>query len=127
MGLPNSGKTHLASRLAKILGYKHINADRVRKNADDWDFSLEGRLRQAKRMATLSVEGNCVVDFVCPTEETRTLFNADFIVWMDTISSSRYADTNNIFVPPTSYDVRVSTKDDCWVATVREQIRKHEA
>ena len=30
---------------------KDLNADEVRKEANDWDFSKEGRKRQSKRMA----------------------------------------------------------------------------
>ena len=51
MGLPGSGKTTLASKLVPILKAKWINNDEVRKAANDWDFSEEGRIRQAKRMA----------------------------------------------------------------------------
>ena len=45
MGLPGSGKTTLANELAPILNAKRLNADEVRKNANDWDFSEEGRKR----------------------------------------------------------------------------------
>jgi adenylylsulfate kinase len=51
MGLPGSGKTTLAEELAPMLNAKRLNADEVRKEANDWDFSEEGRKRQAKRMA----------------------------------------------------------------------------
>ena len=54
MGLPGSGKTTLASELAPLINAKRINADEVRKAANDWDFSEEGRTRQAKRMADLA-------------------------------------------------------------------------
>ena len=54
-GLPGSGKTYLAERLEKYLGDKvaWFNADAVRKDADDWDFTEEGRIRQNNRMKTL--------------------------------------------------------------------------
>ena len=48
-----SGKTYLAERLVEYLGDKVAcrNADKVREEANDWDFSIEeGRLRQNKRM-----------------------------------------------------------------------------
>ena len=69
MGLPGAGKTTLADELAPMLNAKRLNADEVRKAANDWDFSPEGRTRQAKRMADfatkLKEEGNFVIaDFI---------------------------------------------------------------
>ena len=65
MGLPGSGKTTLASELVPLLKAKWLNADEVRKEANDWDFSAEGRTRQAKRMWAKAKEfrdqGNHVV------------------------------------------------------------------
>ena len=45
MGLPGSGKTTLANELGPMLNAKRLNADEVRKKANDWDFSEEGRKR----------------------------------------------------------------------------------
>ena len=56
MGLPGSGKTTLANELAPMLEAKRLNADEVRKEANDWDFSQEGRKRQAKRMAEFALK-----------------------------------------------------------------------
>ena len=50
MGLPGSGKTYLSERLVPLLNAAWYNADVVRKMANDWDFSQDGRDRQAKRM-----------------------------------------------------------------------------
>ena len=115
MGLPGSGKTTLASKLVKLLNAKWINADKIRKEANDWDFSSEGRIRQAKRMAELAnqykLKGNIVIaDFICPTEESRKLFNADFLIWVDTRKKGRYQDTNQMFVKPENFDLRVTTQ-----------------
>ena len=90
MGLPGAGKTTLADELAPLLNAKRLNADEVRKAANDWDFSEEGRTRQAKRMADFALqlknEGNYVIaDFICPTPKARSLFPADYVVWVDTI------------------------------------------
>jgi len=116
MGLPGAGKTTLASKLVPLLKAKWLNADEVRKKANDWDFSDEGRLRQARRMLELSnkyiEDGNYVVaDFVCPTEHSRKIFNPDFVIWVDTIKEGRFEDTNQIFTTPRSYDLRVKTQD----------------
>jgi len=128
MGLPGSGKTTLASKLVPLINAKWLNADEVRKVANDWDFSEEGRIRQAKRMAEKSEkykqEGNHVVaDFICPTPAARELFNADYIVWVDTIKEGRFADTNAMFVKPEKYDYHVTTLDaENWASKIAKEI-----
>ena len=130
MGLPGSGKTTLANELVPMLNAKKINADEVRKNANDWDFSEEARKRQAKRMAgfakKLKEEGNHVVaDFICPTPEARSLFPADFIVWVDTIKEGRFEDTNKMFVKPEKFDCQVTTQDaKHWALKIAEKIKQ---
>ena len=112
MGLPGSGKSTLAKPFAELIGGVWVNADQIRERYDDWNFSPEGRLRQAQRMRHLAdgieLAGKiAVADFVCPTEELRNLFNADYTIWMDTIQQGRYADTNAIFETPTQVDYHV--------------------
>ena len=129
MGLPGSGKTTLADELAPLLNAKRLNADEVRKEANDWDFSEEGRKRQAKRMADFALrlkeEGNFVVaDFICPTPEARALFPADFIIWVDTIKEGRFDDTNKMFVNPDKFDYHVTTQDaKNWAQKIIKEIR----
>ena len=82
-GLPGSGKSTLAEPFAKLIGGIWINADAVRKQYDDWDFTTEGRMRQAMRMKFLAdgvvMSGKiAVADFVCPTEEARQAFAPDY-------------------------------------------------
>ena len=103
MGLPGSGKRTLANELASLLNAKRLNAEEVRKEANDWDFSEEGRKRQAKRMANFALklkeDGNYVVaDFICPTPEAISLFPADYIIWLDTIKEGIFDNTNKMFV-----------------------------
>ena len=130
MGLPGSGKTTLASELVPLLKAKWLNADEVRKEANDWDFSAEGRTRQAKRMWAKAKEfkeqGNHVVaDFVCPTPAARALFPADFIIWVDTIKEGRFDDTNKMFVKPDKYDFHVTTQDaKNWAPKIFEDLKK---
>ena len=112
-GLPGSGKTTLAEPFAKLINGVHINADAVRKNYNDWDFSVEGRIRQAQRMRHLAdgvvLSGKvAVADFVCPTEETRKEFGPDYTVWMDTITASEYKDTNVLFENPPNCNYHIS-------------------
>ena len=116
MGLPGSGKTTLANELAPLLNAKRLNADEVRKEANDWDFSEEGRKRQAKRMAdfALKLRKNnhyVVADFICPTPEARSLFPSDYVIWVDTIKEGRFDDTNKMFVKPNKYNFHVTTQD----------------
>ena len=128
MGLPGSGKTTLASELVPLLKAKWINADEVRKEANDWDFSAEGRTRQAKRMWTKAQEyknqGNHVVaDFICPTPAARALFPADFVIWVDTIKEGRFDDTNKMFVKPDKYNFHVTTQDaKNWAPKIFKEI-----
>ena len=128
MGLPGSGKTTLAEELAPMLNAKRLNADEVRKEANDWNFSEEGRRRQAKRMANFAIKlrniGDYVVaDFICPTPEARRLFPADFIIWVDTIKEGRFDDTNKMFVKPDKYDFHVTTQDaKNWAPKILKEI-----
>jgi adenylylsulfate kinase len=124
-GLPGSGKTTLAKPFADLLGAVHLNADAVRERYNDWDFSLEGRMRQAARMRHLAdgvvMAGKIVVaDFVCPTDAARKEFDPSFTVWMDTIKAGRFEDTNKIFEKPVCYDYHVSE----WFDDTHQQLVK---
>ena len=130
MGLPGAGKTTLANEIAPYLNAKRLNADEVRKAANDWDFSEEGRIRQAKRMAEaalkLKTEGHYVIaDFIAPTPEARSLFPADYIVWVDTIKKGRFEDTNQMFINPKNFDFHVTTQDaKKWAPKIIGEIKK---
>ena len=106
-GLPGSGKTTLATKLAQKLRSDHFNADFVREKFNNWDFSEVGRLRQAesmKNLARASKKTYAICDFVCPKEEYRNIVNPDIVIWMDTIKKGRFDDTNQMFQKPTKVD-----------------------
>ena len=129
MGLPGSGKTTLASKLVPLLKAKWINNDKVRKEANDWDFSEEGRKRQAKRMSEAALkikkEGdNVIADFICPTPAARELFPADYIIWVDTIKEGRFEDTNQMFIKPEKFNFHVTTQDaKLWASKISEDLK----
>ena len=129
MGLPGSGKTYLTERLVPLLNAAWYNADKLREMANDWDFSIKGRLRQSMRMRTFAdfekSHGRFVVcDFVCPTKETRENFEPDIVIWMDTIDEGRFEDTNKLFEAPSKIDFHIKKWNDHNHKDVAEEILK---
>lgn len=134
MGLPGSGKTTLAEILVRKLNAAWFNADAVRQDIySELGFSSEDRIKHATRMGKLCDwaklgGGYVIADFVCPTQETRQAFGADFTVWVDRIMEGRYEDTNKMFERPLNYDVRLTdgTADD-WANKVIDKLHETEA
>jgi adenylylsulfate kinase len=134
MGLPGAGKTTLAADVAAGLFFNKVlwlNADTVRQRFNDWDFTPEGRLRQAYRMRKLADDGLAkdrkfvVIDMVAPLKEMRDLIEPDILVWVDTIDKGRFEDTNQLFEPPEYYDLHVTTQDsDKWADILLEKINE---
>lgn len=131
MGLPGAGKTYLAQYVLDRLERANkkciwLNADRVRTEYNDWDFSIEGRIRQSKRMREMADRIECdyiICDFVCPLPEMRDNFEAHWTVWVDTIKEGRFEDTNKLFVPPDKYDFRITTQAaSYWCELVADSI-----
>lgn len=117
MGLPGAGKTTLARVLAQRLNAAHYNADEVRANINkDLGFSEADRLEQARRMGWLcDIVVKCgnyaIADFICPTATARKAFTAEgdaFVIWIDRIKEGRFEDTNRLFEPPATCDLRVT-------------------
>jgi len=125
IGLPGSGKTTLAKALMEHTDAIHLNADEVRADLNkDLGFTPEDRIEQARRMGALArllhAQGRVVlVDFICPTFETRKTFGKpDYLVWVDRIEEGRFADTNKMWEDPTDYSLRIG--NDC---TVEEEVQ----
>jgi len=73
----------------------------------------------------LKQEGNFVIaDFICPTPQARSLFPADYTVWVDTIKKGRFEDTNQMFIKPEKYDFHVTSQDaNNWAIKIFEDIK----
>ena len=98
--------------------------------AGDWDFSEEGRLRQSLRMKSIadfeSLHNRTVIcDFVCPTKETREIFDADITIWLDTIEEGRFEDTNALFEPPEKVDFHITEWNDHNHNDVAKKIKEN--
>ncbi len=114
IGMPGAGKTVLATALKERINAVHFNADEVRNGINkDLGFSAEDRTEQARRLGEMSrlvsKQGfPVIVDFVCPTKETRAAFGkADIIIWVDRIVESRFEDTNRMWEAPDTFDIRI--------------------
>ena len=119
MGLPGSGKTTIAKtivdRLLTNSTVLWLNADVLRRKYNDWDFTNDGRLRQAQRCYNFAEDSNCdyvVCDFVAPMPASRGIYAPDYTLWMNTVTQSRYADTNKLFLDPTKWDYKITQFDN---------------
>jgi len=119
IGLPGSGKTELAKALKERINAIHLNADEIRSSMNsDLGFSLKDRIEHSRRLGSLAKivakqgVAPVIVDFVCPTVDTRTAFGKpDILVFMDTIKESRFQDTNQMFERPKEYDICFQNHD----------------
>jgi adenylylsulfate kinase len=125
IGLPGSGKTTLAKALLEHTDAIHLNADEIRAELNkDLGFTLDDRVEHARRLGALArlldkQNKVVIVDFVCPTYETKKAFGKpDYLVWMNRIDEGRFADTNKMWQDPEDYQVRIG--DDC---TVEEEVQ----
>lgn len=131
-GLPGAGKTYFATRLKEALGDTavHINGDDIRSMHNDWDFSEEGRKRQAERMkqyADAEKENgvHVILDFICPKQEYRNIIGADLIIWADRIPVRDFPDTTAMFEPLLwwNYKIVYDTNIDYTLTEVIENIQ----
>ena len=114
IGLPGAGKTTLVRALNKRLKANWLNADKVRKKFNDWDFSKKGVLRQAKRMKSLAKKSKksfVIADFICPYEEGRKIFKPDYLIWMNTIKRGRLSTFNKTFQKPKKFYFKINNKN----------------
>lgn len=114
IGQAGAGKTTLAVELADRINAIHINADKVRADLNkDLGFELADRIENARRLGALArlldEQGQIVVvDFICPTQETRDAFGvSDFVVWVNRIKEGRFIDTNKMWQNPVDFDIEI--------------------
>lgn len=121
-GLSGTGKTVLAEKLYTELGYSRVNGDDVRTAYNDWDFSIEGRIRQAGRIADFANNlDDSIIDFIAPLTEMRETVDADFVIWMNTKQESEYSDTDKLFETP-DHEVNMIIQD--WDYDVQEIVSR---
>ena len=125
MGLSGSGKTTLAKVLLAALSgtvtAEWFNADEIRKQSNNWDFSPAGRMQQCRLMHKLADQSESdvvICDFIAPTVELRETFNADYTIWMNTALSSKFSDTDALFVSPDADYTITEHHEDHLVAIV---------
>lgn len=114
IGQAGSGKTSLAVELADRVNGIHINADKVRADLNkDLGFTIEDRIENARRLGALArlldEQGHIViVDFICPTQETRDAFGVpNYLIWVNRIKEGRFVDTNKMWEDPKYSDVEI--------------------
>jgi adenylylsulfate kinase len=133
MGLSGSGKSELAKELHSLfqkndMSSVRINGDEVREANNDWDFSPDGRVRQAQRMAKLAKKNEAqfvIADFIAPTKQIRDIFSPDMLIWLDTVKSSKYTNTDVVFQNPKNCHFKINKKDSKkWAKTIFDKINK---
>ena len=132
IGLSGAGKSELAKELHSLFQANkkssiRINGDEVREANNDWDFSPEGRIRQAERIAKLTEKSDAsytIVDFIAPKFIHRHTLDATIVIWMDTVKSSKYKDTDVLFEPPLEYNYRITKKNASkWAQIIYKDIK----
>ena len=121
MGLPGSGKKSLAKLLVPMFNAVWLDGEEVRKEVNDFDYSEMGRSIQTHRMKRLADEAmkdnrNVVANFECSTEDERKDFNADYIIYMDTIKEDKLEQ-------PSNFDFKVTHKEaTMWAFLIKQDI-----
>lgn len=126
-GLPGAGKSTFSKKLLTA-NMDYYNADEIRKKFNDWDFSEEGRKRQALKMLSMTMDSkinnrHSIADFVAPFDKNRQSY--DIKIWMNTINKSKYKDTNEIFEKPKTCNFEIKDYNyDNIIKEIHNEIKK---
>ena len=124
MGLSGAGKTTTAVKLQDHLAKSgltavHVNSDRVREATENWSFDDAGRISASKWMVKTADQildeskiDVVIYDTIACLQEQRDILEADITLFMDTVKSSKYADTDAEFERPSG----------CWIVTSFDQL-----
>lgn len=112
MGLAGAGKTSTAVKLQDHLAKSgftsvHINSDRVREATENWSFDYDGRITAAEWLVKTANQildeakiDVVIYDTIACLQEQRDILGADITVFLDTVKSSKYEDTDADFERP---------------------------
>lgn len=130
-GISGSGKTYLSNLLAPAIGAVHLNNDVIRKGPHHHiGWTENDRIEHARLIGLwadmLITQGHdVIIDMICPTPATRKALNPHYVIWMNTETTSQYADTDDMFQGPKHPDYIVTSKHaEVWTRTLKDKLGK---
>jgi len=84
-GVEGSGKTRLAKPLANLLGAEYVTKD---SHTTELRGYIDGILSTGNKLV--------VIDKRCSNEQARQYIDADFVIWMDTLTDKSMKRPNKV-------------------------------
>lgn len=110
-GRSGHGKSALALALREKLRCNYVNGDQLRASpiSSDLSFSHEDRIMQARRIAAignlvLAHDPVVILDFICPTHQTRTAFTSELNHSAYLIYLNKGAERTKVYREPFRFD-----------------------
>ena len=104
-GFSGAGKSTLTKLLLeKYPDWDWVNGDLVRKTLKNYDFTENGRLKQADSLARYchkSKKSLVICDAICPLKLCREKIGADAIIFINERTRCKFEDTLKMFEEPT--------------------------
>jgi len=124
-GRNSSGKSFFCKQFLKHVSAAYFNNDDVRRQTDNNDFSMSGRILAAQNMRKLADQSFAeirLIDMICPTPELRSIIAPDVIVFIDSDRPSKYPDTDALYVRPTKDEA--AHFFSCWTRKTNELVQR---